>query len=90
MMQECASEFVSFIVSEAAESAANAKSKMVTADDVLTALHNLGFEGYVEPLTRFVENYRKVSGLFFLTIIVISLTRQPADSSGREIARASA
>ncbi len=84
MMQECASEFVSFIVSEAAESAANAKSKMVTADDVLTALHNLGFEGYVEPLTRFVENYRKVTGgLVFSLTIVISLTRQPADSSGR-------
>ncbi len=69
MMQECASEFVSFIVSEAAERAAEAKNKMVTPDDVLAALNTLGFESYVDPLTRFLGNYRAVRLLNLIIMI---------------------
>ncbi len=62
LMQECASEFVSFVVSEAAERAAASSGKMVNAADVLASLHALGFEGYVEPLRAYLEQFRAVRG----------------------------
>ncbi len=74
LMQECASEFVSFIVSEAAERAADNKAKMVTAEDVLAALEALDFDSYVDPLGRFVENFRAVRALYYSDFLFIYMS----------------
>ncbi|KAM5528037.1 histone-like transcription factor and archaeal histone [Fusarium oxysporum f. sp. phaseoli] len=71
-MQQCVSEFVSFIASEgmvdsyiyvhqdliAAENAQREKRKTVTGDDILVALKQLGFENYGEVLRVYLSKLR--------------------------------
>lgn len=49
-VQECLSEFISFITSEAAEKCHDEKRKTIGGEDVLYAMMLLGLEQYVEPL----------------------------------------
>jgi len=49
-IQECVSEFISFITSEAAEKCQLEKRKTIAGEDVLYAMINLGFENYAEAL----------------------------------------
>ncbi|CAI2347325.1 unnamed protein product [Caenorhabditis sp. 36 PRJEB53466] len=58
-VQECVSEFISFIASEAAEFCHNTKRKTITADDLLTALEATGFDNYAEPMKIFLMKYRQ-------------------------------
>merc|ERR1711976_540314 len=46
-VQECASEFISFITSEAAERCAKEKRKTVNGEDILYAMQTLGFDEYL-------------------------------------------
>ncbi|KAH9284335.1 Nuclear transcription factor Y subunit beta [Echinococcus granulosus] len=57
-VQECVSEFISFITSEAAERCQNEKRKTINGEDLLWAMNALGFENYVEPLKTFLVKYR--------------------------------
>ena len=57
-VQECLSEFVSFITSEAAERCSQEKRKTINGEDILFAMSNLGFDNYVEPLKIFLQKYR--------------------------------
>ncbi|BAT94666.1 hypothetical protein VIGAN_08128600 [Vigna angularis var. angularis] len=68
-MQECVSEFISFITSEASEKCQKEKRKTINGDDLLWAMATLGFEDYIEPLKVYLARYREVfffSFLFFL------------------------
>ena len=58
-VQECVSEFISFVTSEASDRVQNEKRKTITGDDVLFALSTLGFERYVEPLKIYLAKYRE-------------------------------
>lgn len=58
-VQECVSEFISFITSEASEKCHHEKRKTVNGEDILTALQVLGFDNYYEPLKLYLERYRK-------------------------------
>uniref|UniRef100_A0A2N9IJL9 Transcription factor CBF/NF-Y/archaeal histone domain-containing protein n=1 Tax=Fagus sylvatica TaxID=28930 RepID=A0A2N9IJL9_FAGSY len=49
-MQECVSEFISFITSEASDKCQKEKRKTINGDDLLWAMATLGFEDYIEPL----------------------------------------
>jgi len=49
-IQECVSEFISFITSEAAEKCQLEKRKTIAGEDVLYAMINLGYENYAEAL----------------------------------------
>jgi len=49
-VQECVSEFISFITSEAAERCGVEKRKTIGGEDILWALGSLGFENYAETL----------------------------------------
>ncbi|XP_028768558.1 nuclear transcription factor Y subunit B-9-like [Neltuma alba] len=49
-VQECVSEYISFITSEANQRCRQEQRKTVTADDVLWAMEKLGFDDYVGPL----------------------------------------
>ena len=49
-VQECVSEFISFITSEASDKCQREKRKTINGEDLLWAMSTLGFEEYVEPL----------------------------------------
>eukprot|EP00210_Caulerpa_lentillifera_P008634 g8237.t1 len=58
-VQECVSEFISFITSEASDKCQREKRKTINGDDLLWALGALGFEEYVEPLKLFLSKHRE-------------------------------
>ncbi|AEC09605.1 unnamed protein product [Arabidopsis thaliana] len=59
-VQECVSEFISFITSEASDKCQKEKRKTVNGDDLLWAMATLGFEDYLEPLKIYLARYREV------------------------------
>ncbi|CAI0374097.1 unnamed protein product, partial [Linum tenue] len=61
-IQECVSEYISFVTGEANERCQREQRKTVTADDVIWAMGKLGFDSYVEPLSRFLARYRETEG----------------------------
>ncbi|VDK85724.1 unnamed protein product [Litomosoides sigmodontis] len=58
-VQECVSEFISFITSEACDRCLNEKRKTITGEDIIGAFAALGFDNYVEPLTAYVRKFRE-------------------------------
>lgn len=58
-VQECVSEFISFITSEASDKCQREKRKTINGDDLLWAMSTLGFEDYVEPLKVYLHKYRE-------------------------------
>ncbi|CAF9933323.1 MAG: hypothetical protein HETSPECPRED_008606 [Heterodermia speciosa] len=58
-MQECVSEFISFITSEASEKCQQEKRKTVNGEDILFAMTSLGFENYAEALKIYLAKYRE-------------------------------
>ncbi|XP_021912306.1 nuclear transcription factor Y subunit B-5-like [Carica papaya] len=61
-MQECVSEFISFVTGEASEKCRRERRKTVNGDDVCWALASLGFDDYVGPLKRYLHKYREAEG----------------------------
>ncbi|KAK1379182.1 Nuclear transcription factor Y subunit B-6 [Heracleum sosnowskyi] len=59
-IQECVSEFISFITSEANMRCHQEHRKTITAEDVLWAMNNLGFDDYIEPLTFYLNRMREI------------------------------
>ncbi len=60
-VQECVSEFISFITSEASEKCQQEKRKTVNGEDILFAMASLGFENYAEALKIYLTKYRESS-----------------------------
>ena len=60
-MQECVSEFISFVTSEATERCSAERRKTVNGEDILFDLTSLGFENYSEVLKIYLAKYRQVS-----------------------------
>eukprot|EP00798_Chlamydomonas_sp_ICE-L_P016676 gene16676-22934_t len=58
-VQECVSEFISFVTSEASDKCQREKRKTINGDDLLWAMSTLGFEEYVEPLKLYLQKYRE-------------------------------
>lgn len=61
-VQECVSEFISFITGEASDKCQREKRKTINGDDLLWAMTTLGFEEYVEPLKIYLAKYRELEG----------------------------
>ncbi|KAK9023029.1 hypothetical protein V6N11_003262 [Hibiscus sabdariffa] len=61
-IQECVSEYISFITGEANEHCQREQRKTITAEDVLWAMSKLGFDDYIEPLTVYLHRYRELEG----------------------------
>ncbi|XP_045764588.1 nuclear transcription factor Y subunit B-3 isoform X2 [Maniola jurtina] len=59
-VQECISEFISFITSEASDRCQMEKRKTINGEDVLFAMNALGFDNYVEPLKIYLKKYREI------------------------------
>ncbi|KAJ3669146.1 hypothetical protein LUZ60_011096 [Juncus effusus] len=58
-VQECVSEFISFITSEASDKCQREKRKTINGDDLLWAMSTLGFEDYIDPLKLYLQKYRE-------------------------------
>ncbi|XP_075456700.1 nuclear transcription factor Y subunit beta isoform X2 [Ascaphus truei] len=58
-VQECVSEFISFITSEASERCHQEKRKTINGEDILFAMSTLGFDSYVEPLKLYLQKFRE-------------------------------
>ncbi|PPS01092.1 hypothetical protein GOBAR_AA19569 [Gossypium barbadense] len=56
-VQECVSEFISFITGEASDKCQREKRKTINGDDLLWAMTTLGFENYVGPLKVYLNNH---------------------------------
>lgn len=80
-MQECVSEFISFITSEASEKCQQEKRKTVNGEDILFAMTSLGFENYGEALKIYLARYREN--------LVARGEQKPATGSGAGIATTS-
>ncbi|XP_065569051.1 uncharacterized protein LOC136032683 isoform X2 [Artemia franciscana] len=58
-VQECVSEFISFITSEASDRCMMEKRKTINGEDILFAMSTLGFDNYIEPLKVYLQKYRE-------------------------------
>lgn len=59
IVQECVSEFISFVASEASDRCAGEKRKTINGADIVAAMEALGFDRYIEPLRAFLDKYRE-------------------------------
>lgn len=57
-MQECATEFISFVTAEASDKCHKENRKTVNGDDICWALSTLGFDNYAEAIVRYLYKYR--------------------------------
>ncbi|XP_019151899.1 PREDICTED: uncharacterized protein LOC109148615 isoform X2 [Ipomoea nil] len=67
-VQECVSEFISFITSEASDKCQREKRKTINGDDLLWAMATLGFEDYLDPLKVYLTRYREMDGDEYLGV----------------------
>jgi nuclear transcription Y subunit beta len=58
-VQECVSEFISFITSEACEKCKTEKRKTINGEDILYAITTLGLENYADILKVYLQKYRE-------------------------------
>ena len=56
-MEECVTEFICFITSEASEKCLLEKRKTINSEDILTVMNHLGFENYVIILKVYYHKY---------------------------------
>ncbi|KAH7544524.1 hypothetical protein ACOSP7_030124 [Xanthoceras sorbifolium] len=61
-VQECVSEFISFVTGEASDKCQREKRKTINGDDLLWAMTTLGFEDYVDPLKVYLQRFRELEG----------------------------
>ncbi|GFP96448.1 nuclear transcription factor y subunit b-3 [Phtheirospermum japonicum] len=61
-VQECVSEFISFVTGEASDKCQREKRKTINGDDLLWAMTTLGFEDYVDPLKVYLQRFRDMEG----------------------------
>nr|XP_043620323.1 nuclear transcription factor Y subunit B-6-like [Erigeron canadensis] len=61
-VQECVSEYISFVTGEANDRCQREQRKTITAEDILWAMSKLGFDDYIEPLTIYLHRYREIYG----------------------------
>ncbi|GLT90257.1 hypothetical protein SLE2022_082000 [Rubroshorea leprosula] len=58
-IQECATEFVSFVTGEASDKCRKENRKTVNGDDICWALGTLGLDDYAEATMRYLHKYRE-------------------------------
>ncbi|KAJ1554073.1 hypothetical protein HK405_006094 [Cladochytrium tenue] len=60
-VQECVSEFIAFVTSEASDRCQLEKRKTINGDDILWAMQSLGFDNYNETLKLYLQKYREAN-----------------------------
>lgn len=71
LMQDCCSELISFVTSEATEAVSEDKRKTVLGDDIIQSMYTLGFPNYSEIMTIYLQKYKEFQILRQLTIGII-------------------
>ena len=61
LVEECVTEFICFITSEASEKCKREKRKTVNSEDLLTVMNHLGFDNYVVILNVYMHKYKKAN-----------------------------
>ena len=59
-MQECVTEFLLFVTSEASEMCANDSRRTINGEDILQSMRKLGFDQYMSTVQHYLEKYRAV------------------------------
>ncbi|KAF7144950.1 hypothetical protein RHSIM_Rhsim04G0012600 [Rhododendron simsii] len=57
-VQQCVTEYINMITSEANDRCHREERKTITADDILWAIERLGFDNYAGPLSLFLNRFR--------------------------------
>ncbi|XP_058209942.1 nuclear transcription factor Y subunit B-3-like [Rhododendron vialii] len=57
-VQQCVTEYINMITSEANDRCHREGRKTITADDILWAIERLGFDNYAGPLSLFLDRFR--------------------------------
>lgn len=63
-IQECVTEFISFISDEANDMCKADKRKVITAGDLVSAMSRLGFRNYAHSLSVYLKRYRQLEGKY--------------------------
>lgn len=58
-IQECATEFISFVTGEASDKCRKDNRKTLNGDDICWALSELGLDDYTEAILRYLHKYRE-------------------------------
>ncbi|KAI3805224.1 hypothetical protein L1987_27405 [Smallanthus sonchifolius] len=58
-IQECATEFISFVTGEASDKCQKENRKTVNGDDICWALGSLGFDDYSQAIGRYLHKHRE-------------------------------
>ncbi|XP_038704743.1 nuclear transcription factor Y subunit B-4-like [Tripterygium wilfordii] len=58
-IQECATEFISFVTAEASDKCHKENRKTVNGDDICWALGCLGFDDYAQAILTYLHKYRE-------------------------------
>ncbi|CAL9728172.1 transcriptional activator Hap3p [Monosporozyma unispora] len=82
-MQECVSEFISFVTSEASDRCAADKRKTINGEDILISLHALGFENYAEVLKIYLAKYRQYQAIRNQQLLEEEATEEPTAEPNR-------
>ena len=59
LMDECVTEFICFVTSEASEKCKRERKKTINGDDILTVMNLLGFENYVVLMKVYFHKYKQ-------------------------------
>jgi len=59
LVEECVTEFICFITSEASDKCKKEKRKTINGEDILTVMKHLGFDNYVVILQVYFYKYRE-------------------------------
>ena len=58
-IQDCATEFISFVTAEASDKCHKENRKTLSGDDICWALSSLGFDNFAEAIVRYLQTYRE-------------------------------
>ncbi|CAA6671828.1 unnamed protein product [Spirodela intermedia] len=62
-MQDCVSEYISYVTAEANQRCHDEQRKTITPEDLIWAMSRLGFTDYVEPLSLYLQRHREFEGI---------------------------
>ncbi|KAH7843543.1 hypothetical protein Vadar_017939 [Vaccinium darrowii] len=59
-VQQCVTEYINMVTSEANDRCHGEERRTITADDILWAMERLGFDNYAGHLSLFLDRYRNL------------------------------
>ena len=68
-VQECVSDFISFVTAEAREKCAADKRRTINGNDLIYAMKQLGFDRYLQNLELYYSKYQEAHHLYNTTVV---------------------